>query len=113
MIIVALRGIAELLLPTSQFAFRIRVTVAFAVFLLPGAFIFSLVPVGRPRDLIDFAGYGFSISLVVMGFLGLAARTLKWRYDTVEALWIGLSILKRGSLAFQGEAPLDDPRERD
>ena len=101
MIMVALLGIAELLLPMSQFAFWIRVTVAFAVFLLPGAFIFSLVPVGRPRDLIDFAGYGFAISLVVMGFLGLAARTLNWRYDTVETLWIGLSIVSVAVLLFK------------
>ena len=71
----------------------LRVLLALICFMLPGGFIFALVPARRDWDLIDFAGYGFAFSLALMTGLGLLTRTLALSIDAVELIWLLLALL--------------------
>ena len=71
----------------------LRVTLALLIFLLPGGFLFALVPTRDSWDLIDFVGYGFAFSIALMTLLGLVTRTLAWSIDIVEFAWYLLAIL--------------------
>ena len=95
---VGLLGIASFLIDIAHILLWMRVAFAGVLFVLPGGFIFSLIPVRDSWNIIDFAGYGFAISLVLMGILGLLARTLHWTFDLIEIFWYGLIIL--GLIAF-------------
>ena len=91
--IVGLLGIASFAADMSYGLLWMRVLFACVLFVLPGGFIFSLMPVRDSWDAIDFVGYGFAISLVLMGVLGLLARTFHWTFGFIEIIWHALTIL--------------------
>ena len=78
-----------------------RVLFACVLFVLPGGFIFSLMPVRDSWDAIDFIGYGFAISLVLMGILGLLARTFHWTFGFIEIIWYALTVLSLLTFLFK------------
>ena len=71
----------------------LRVVVALLVFLLPGAYLFALVPARDSWDIIDVLGYGFAFSVALITVLGLITRTLALSIDTVEFIWYSLALL--------------------
>ena len=71
----------------------LRIIVGLLVFLLPGGFLFALVPTRESWDLIDVLGYGFSFSIAIVTVLGLVTRTLVLSIDAVEFIWLLLALL--------------------
>ena len=87
---------AGMALSLGDFAFVspwLRIIVGLLVFLLPGAYLFVLVPVRDSWDLIDVAGYGFAFSVALITLLGLITRTLALSIETVEFIWHVLALL--------------------
>ncbi len=91
--LIVFAGLAISLGDFSDISPWLRVIVGLLVFILPGGYLFALVPARESWDLIDFAGYGFSFSVALVTLLGLVTRTLSWSIDTVEFVWYGLAIL--------------------
>ena len=71
----------------------LRVSVALLVFVLPGAYLFLLLPARDTWDAVDVFSYGFAYSIAAVTLLGLAARFLFLSIDQVEAIWHGLAAL--------------------
>ena len=71
----------------------LRIIVGLLVFLLPGAYLFALVPARDSWDLIDVLGYGFAFSVALITLLGLITRTLALSIDAVEFIWYLLALL--------------------
>ena len=71
----------------------LRLAVGLLVFLLPGAYLFVLVPARESWDLIDVLGYGFGFSVALITLLGLIARTLALSIEMVELIWHLLGLL--------------------
>ncbi len=86
-------GIAISLTGAGQVSPWLRVIVGLLVFILPGGYLFALVPVRDSWDIIDFMGYGFAFSIALITILGLVKRTLSLSIDAVELIWYVLAIL--------------------
>ena len=71
----------------------LRISIGLLVFLLPGSYLFVLVPARDSWDLIDAIGYGFSFSIALMTALGLITRTLALSIDAVALIWFLLALL--------------------
>ncbi len=71
----------------------LRIIVGLLVFILPGAYLFSLAPARDDWDLIDCIGYGFTFSVALITVLGLFTRTLRLHINTVELIWHALALL--------------------
>ncbi len=71
----------------------LRIVTGLLVLILPGGYLFVLVPTRKSWDLIDFVGYGFAFSIALITLLGIITRTLSWSIDTVEFIWYALSLL--------------------
>ena len=91
--LVVFAGLAMSLGDFSNISPWLRVIVALLVFILPGGYLFALVPARESWDLIDFAGYGFSFSVALVTLLGLVTRTLSLSIDTIEFIWHALALL--------------------
>lgn len=76
----------------------LRIIAGLLVFLLPGAYLFALVPARDSWDLIDVLGYGFAYSVALITLLGLITRTLALSIDAVEFIWYLLALLGLAAL---------------
>ena len=88
--------VAGIVLSISELSFIspwLRVLVGLIVFVLPGGYLFALVPARDAWDIIDFVGYGFAFSVALITLVGLVTRTLAWSIETVEFVWYLLAIL--------------------
>ena len=90
--LILLAGIALSLAEVTFVSPWLRVIVGLLVFLLPGGYLFALVPARDSWDIIDFVGYGFAFSVAFITLLGLITRTLSWSIDIVELVWYLLAI---------------------
>ena len=97
--LVLLAGIALSLGDFSTVSPWLRLTVGLLVFLLPGAYLFVLIPARDSWDLIDVLGYGFAFSVALITLLGLITRTLALSIETVELIWHLLSLLGFAAVA--------------
>ena len=95
---ILLAGIALALGDFSEVSPWLRLIVGLLVFLLPGGFLFALVPARESWDLIDFLGYGFAFSIAIITALGLVTRTLALSIDALEFIWYLLALLGFASL---------------
>lgn len=82
----------------------LRVIGAIVVFILPGGYLFALIPLRDDWDLIDFVGYGFAYSITLMTILGLITRTFYLSIDTVELIWYALAIIGFVAVAYRSRA---------
>ena len=96
----ALLGIGIFLIQQPHSEIWVRVGLALMLFVLPGGLLFSFVPLRSPLSLVDFAGYGFAVSLVLISVLGLLARTLHWTFDAIQLIWFGLTALSACAFLF-------------
>ena len=71
----------------------LRISVGLLVFVLPGSYLFVLIPPRDEWDLIDVVGYGFAFSVALVTALGLIIRTLALSIDTVAFIWFSLALL--------------------
>ncbi len=71
----------------------LRIGVGLLVFVLPGGYLFVLIPPRDAWDLIDVVGYGFAFSVALVTALGLITRTLALSIDTVACIWYSLALL--------------------
>ena len=71
----------------------LRIIVGLLVFLLPGGYLFGLIPARDSWDLVDVLGYGFAFSMALVTVLGLITRTLALSIDAVELVWYLLALL--------------------
>ncbi len=104
--LLALAGIA---LSLGDFAFVspwLRVIVGLLVFILPGGYLFALVPARDDWDIMDVVGYGFAFSIALITLLGLITRTLKLHIDTVEFIWHALAIVGFAAVFCRGRRSL-------
>ena len=98
---VLLAGLALSLGDVTSVSPWLRIIVGLLVFLLPGGFLFVLIPVRDSWDLIDVLGYGFAFSVALISLLGLITRTLALSIDTVKFIWLLLALLGFVALAFK------------
>ena len=75
-----------------------RVIIGLIVFLLPGCFLFLLIPTRDDWDLAYVVGYGFAYSLVLVTILGFITRTLALSIGAVEFIWYLLALLGFGAV---------------
>lgn len=71
----------------------LRLVVGLLAFVLPGAYLFVLVPARESWDLIDVLGYGFGFSVALITLLGLITRTLALSIESAELIWHLLGLL--------------------
>lgn len=91
--LILLAGIALALGDFTQVSPWLRISVALVVFLLPGVYLFILIPARDSWDLIDALGYGFAYSIALVTALGFITRTLALSIDAVEIIWFMLALL--------------------
>ena len=75
-----------------------RVIIGLLIFLLPGCYLFVLLPARNDWDLADVVGYGFSYSLALITILGLILRTLTLSISTLELIWYLLALFGFGAV---------------
>ncbi len=101
--------IAGLTLSLADVAFLspwLRLIVGLLVFILPGGYLFALIPAREDWDLIDFIVYGFAFSVALITALGLITRTLALHIDMVEFIWHTLAIVGFAAVLYrQRRAP--------
>ena len=78
-----------------------RIIVGLLVLLLPGAYLFVLIPARESWDFIDVLGYGFAYSIALITVLGLITRTLALSIDAVEFIWYLLALLGFAAVFFR------------
>ena len=97
--IILLAGIALSLGDFSMVSPWLRLTVGLLAFLLPGAYLFVLIPARDSWDLIDVLAYGFAFSVALITLLGLITRTLALSIEAVEFIWHLLALLGLAAVA--------------
>ena len=85
--LVLLAGLALSLGEFSLVSPWLRIGFGLLVFLLPGSYLFLLVPARDSWDLVDVVGYGFAFSVALITALGLIMRALSLSIDAVEFVW--------------------------
>ncbi len=91
--LILLAGMALSLTEAAFISVWLRVIVGLLVFILPGGYLFALIPARDSWDIIDFIGYGFAFSIVLITVLGLVTRTFYLHIDAVEFIWYALALL--------------------
>lgn len=69
-----------------------RVIIGLLVFLLPGCYLYVLLPTRDDWDLADVLGYGFAYSMALITILGLIMRTLAWSIGAIEFIWYVIAV---------------------
>lgn len=87
-----------------------RIIVGLLVFLLPGGYLFVLIPPRDSWDLIDVIGFGFAFSIALITVLGFITRTLALSIDTVEFIWYLLAILGFAATALRTRSMQSRPK---
>ena len=70
----------------------LHIIISLLVFILPGGYLFALVPVRESWDIIDFVGFGFTYSVALITLLGLITRTFALSIDVIEFIWYLLAL---------------------
>lgn len=96
-----LAGILVSLSGADQISPWLRVIVGLLVFMMPGCYLFALIPVRDSWDIIDVAGYGFAYSVALITVLGLITRTVSLSIESVEFIWYLLSALGFASVTYK------------
>ena len=97
--LILLAGIALSLGDFTAVSPWLRLVVGLLAFLLPGAYLFVLIPARESWDIIDVLGYGFAFSVALITLLGLITRTLALSIETVALIWHLLALLGLAAVA--------------
>lgn len=65
----------------------IRVTIAMLIVSIPGISMTAYLYPRQPNNILHYLGYGFAVSLVFIGVIGLLMRTFGWTINEVRIIW--------------------------
>lgn len=64
-----------------------RVAIAILLITIPGISLTAYLYPHHPSNILHYLGYGFALSLVLIGIIGLLMRTLGWTINEVRFIW--------------------------
>ena len=79
----------------------LSVSLAFALFILPGGLLITAAQAWLPVSLPRFISYGFATSLVLISIIGILARSLHWTFAGILLLWFCLTLASILAFAFK------------
>ena len=98
---VAFAGIILSLSGATEISPWLRITVGLFVFVLPGGYLFALIPARDDWDVIDFIGFGFAFSVAFITAVGLVTRTFALHINEVEFIWYSLALVGLAAVAYR------------
>ncbi|GEM_PF-4578913 len=81
-----------------------RVAIAMIIITIPGISLTAYLSPRPPSNVFHYLGYGFALSLVFIGVIGLLMRTLGWTMREVSVIWQVLTCIGLVAIALKIKA---------